>query len=406
MHVVIFEGSQWADFAPFTLTRPVFSLFSGTSTLLAKQIRATKPSRITLWVREEMVEYTRQKVVPTTGVPTSVNTPLDDEPALMFAARTLHFAQFDRPASECVVTEDDGLIKLAYASRPGLSHDDVLNKTGKWTSLRDLPRTMPQARFARHWGDYVSWNEESLLSDSIYWSDPAPEGGTQVQPEDIHARGKVKIMPGAILDASHGPILLDEGCVIGANAVIEGPAYIGPGTRITPLSYLRSGVSLGPQCRVGGEVSNTIFIGHSNKSHDGFMGDSYVGSWVNCGAGTTTSNLKSTYGEVHLTHGTRSLPSGRIFLGAGLGDHCKLATNTLLPSGSYVGAGTMIALSKRAPKFTPSFRFLTDDADEPFKPEKAAEVASRMQSRRQVQFDDLDKKMMEYAAKVAQTVEV
>ena len=406
MHVVIFEGSQWADFAPFTLTRPVFLLFSGTSTLLAKQLRATKPSRVTFWVREEMAEYTRQKVLPTLGIPGSVNTPLDDEPALLLGARTLHFAGLERPATECVVVEDDGLIKLAYASRPGLNYEDVLNKSAAWTSLRDLPRTMPQARFGRHWGDLVAWNEESLLSDSIYWSDPAPHGGHQVQPEDIHAKPGVKIMPGVVLDASHGPILLDENCVIGANAVIEGPVYIGTQSRISPQAYLRSGVSLGPQCRVGGEVSNSIFIGHANKSHDGFMGDSYVGAWVNCGAGTTTSNLKSTYGEVRLTLGVRSHDSGRMFLGAGLGDHAKLATNTLLPSGAYVGAGSMVALDKRAPKFTASFRFVTAESDEAMAVDKAAEVASRMQQRRSILFDEMDKKMMEYAAKIAPTVEL
>ena len=405
MHVVIFEGSHWPDFAPFTLTRPVFQLFSGTATLLQKQVRATKPTRVTLWVREEMAEYTRAKVLPTLGVPGNVNTVLDDEPALLLPARTLPLAALEKPSTECVVLADDGLIRLAYASRPGMGHEDVLDRTEAWTSLKDLPRTMPQARFARHWGDFVAWNEESLLADSIYWSDPPPAAGHHVNPDDIHARPGVRVMPGAVIDASVGPVLLDEGCVIGANAVIEGPVYIGPQTRVTPQAYIRSGTSLGPQCRVGGEVSNTIFIGHGNKSHDGFMGDSYVGAWVNCGAGTTTSNLKSTYGEVRLTIGTRQYDSGRIFLGAGLGDHAKLATNTLLPSGAYVGAGSMLAVSNRAPKFTASFRFVTDEGDETMAVDKAAEVAGRMQQRRGIKFDELDKSVLDSAAKTAPEVE-
>ncbi|MGC4031033.1 MAG: putative sugar nucleotidyl transferase [Tepidisphaeraceae bacterium] len=405
MHVVIFEGSQWAEFAPFTLTRPVFLLQSGAGTLLDKQLRATEPTRVTFWVRDEMAEFTRSSVVPTLNIPATVNTPLDDEPALIFAARTLHFSSFEKQNDECVV-EEDGLIKLAYARRPGLNHDDVLNRTDAWMSLKQLPRTMPQTRFPRHWGDLVAWNEESLLTDSIHWNDPAPAGGSQVQPEDIHAKPGVKIQPGTVLDASSGPILLDEGCVIGANCVIEGPCYIGKKTRISPLSVIKAGTSLGPQCRVGGEISNSIFIGHANKVHDGYMGDSYVGEWVNCGAGTTVSNLKSTYGEIRLTMGTRSLESGRIFLGAGLGDHAKLATGTLLSSGSYVGVSSMLATTKRAPKFTPSFRFITDDADEAMPVDKAAVVASRMEARRSVNFGELDQAILEYALNIAPTIEV
>ena len=408
MHVVIFEGSQWPAFAPFTLTRPVFQLVSGAGTLLQKQVRATKPTRLTLWVRDEMVDYVRQRVVPTTttlGVPTAVNTPLDGEPALMFAGRTLHLSNYERPAGECVFVEDDGLIQLAYAVRPGLSHDDVLTRSAAWQGLKDLPHAMPQARFPRHWGDLVAWNEESLLADSIHWRDPAPQGGHLIQPEDVHARPGVVVMPGAVLDASRGPILLDEACVIGANAVLEGPLYVGPRSRVLPLTYVHGGTTIGPNCRVAGEVSNSLFIGHTNKAHHGYVGDSYLGEWVNCGAGTTTSNLKSTYGEIRLTVGSRTVESGRMFLGAGIGDHAKLATGTLLPSGAYVGVGTMLAISERAPKFVPSFRFVTDDANEPTAADKAIEIAARMGQRRGKTFDALDRTVFEYASHAAEQVE-
>ena len=405
MHVVIFEGAFWSDFAPFTLTRPVFMLRSGAHTLLEKQIRATQPSRITFWVREEMADFIKRVVIPTLNVPASVNTPLDSEPACIFSGRTLHFARFERPAEPCIVAEDDGLIKVVYASLPGLSQDDVLNRSERWLELSKLPRTMPQARFGRHWGDLVAWNEESIMSDSIHWNEPPPTGGSHVNAENIHARDGVQIGPGAVLDASRGPILLDTRCSIGANSVIEGPVYIGVNSRITPLSYIRCGASIGPMCRVGGEVSNTIFLGHANKSHDGFVGDSYIGEWVNCGAGTTTSNLKSTYGEVRLVRGSQNLDSGRLLLGAGVGDHTKLATNTQLPAGAYIGTATLLALSGRAPKFVPSFRFITDDTNEPMAVDKAAAVAERMAQRRGKTFDPADRSIMDYAARAAREIE-
>lgn len=404
MHVVLFEGSLWTDFAPLTLTRPVFMLRSGASTLLDKQLRATRPTRLSLWVRQEMVDYVRTRVVPTLSVPVTINQPLDDEPALLLSARTLHFSTMEQPQEQCVVV-DDGLIKLAYVKSPGLSHDDVLSRSAKFKALHDLPNTMPQARFGRHWGDLVAWNEESLLTDSIHWNEPPPGGVACVRPESVHARKDVSIAPGVVLDATKGPILLDEGASIGANTVIEGPCYIGRNARVQALSNIRPGTTIGPVCRVGGEISNTIFQGYANKSHDGFLGDSYVGEWVNCGAGTTTSNLKSTYGEVRLTLGMRALASGRMLLGAALGDHAKTATHTQLPAGGYIGVASMIAVSHRGAKFTPSFRFVTDDSDEPIAVEKCCEIANRMQARREKSLDDVDKAILAYAAKIAPTVE-
>jgi len=404
MHVVLFEGSLWTDFAPFTLTRPVFMLRSGASTLLDKQIRATRPTRLSLWVRQEMVDYVRTRIIPTLSVPVTINMPLDDEPALMLAARTLHFSAMERPASECVVF-DDGLLKFAYVKAPGLSHDDMLARSPRFAALHDLPNTMPQARFGRHWGDLVAWNEESLLTDSIHWSEPPPPGATCLAPGNVHARSGVNVAPGVVLDASRGPILLDQGASIGANSVIEGPCYIGQNARVQPLSCIRPGTTIGPVCRVGGEISNTIFLGYSNKSHDGFIGDSYIGEWVNCGAGTTTSNLKSTYGEVRLTHGPRQLPSGRMLLGTGIGDHAKTATHTQLPAGGYIGVASMIAVSHRGAKFTPSFRFVTDESDESTPVEKCYEIANRMMARREKSLDDVDKAVLAYAARIAPEVE-
>ncbi|MBC7785857.1 MAG: hypothetical protein H7144_18675, partial [Burkholderiales bacterium] len=305
MHVVIFEGSHWTDFIPFSLTRPLFSMRTGTCTLLEKQIRATSPTRVTLWVRPEMEPFVQQYVVPMINVPVAINTPLDDEPALIFAARTLHFSKFERPAEECVVMEEDGLIRIAYARMPGLTHDDVMNRSDKWMRVSQLPQAMPQTRFPRHWADLVAWNEESIMCDSIYWRQPPPDAprAQLINPEDIHAEQGVSIGANAVLDASGGPILIDENVSIGANSVIEGPVYIGPGSRVSPLSLIRAGTTIGTVCRVGGEVGNSIFQSFSNKSHEGFLGDSYVGVWVNMGAGTTTSNLKSTYGLVKLQLG-------------------------------------------------------------------------------------------------------
>src|SRR4029079_16305029 len=115
--------------------------------------------------------------------------------------------------------------------------------------------------------------------------------------------------PGCVLDASKGPILVGAGATLGANCVIQGPCAIGAHSSVMPVALIRPGTTIGPGCKVGGEVSNTILQANSNKSHEGFLGDSYLGEWVNLGAGTTTSNLKNTYGEVSMKIGSREIAS-------------------------------------------------------------------------------------------------
>jgi UDP-N-acetylglucosamine diphosphorylase/glucosamine-1-phosphate N-acetyltransferase len=408
MHVVIFEGSHWTDFLPFALTRPVFAMHSGASTLLEKQIRATQPSRLTLWIRPEMEGFVRQYVLPTIDCPVSINTPLDDEPALVFSARTLHFSKLEAPQDSCaVIEEEDRLIRLAYVKMPGLSHQDVRDRSERWLSIRDLPQEMPQARFPRHWADLVAWNEESILSDSIHWKQPPPPapGAHLLNPDNIHAEPPVEIGVNVVLDARRGPILIASEASIGANSVIEGPCYIGPGARVSPLSLVCAGTSVGQCCRVGGEVRNSIFQSYANKSHDGFVGDSYIGEWVNLGAGTTTSNLKSTYGLVKLHLGSRPVQSDRVLLGAAIGDHSKTATNAQIPAGAYIGASSLVALTCRIPRFVPSFSFWTDDNRDDMSLDKAMDVASRMQARRSRSCTQIDRDILAYAARTARELE-
>src|SRR3712207_5436938 len=143
-----------------------------------------------------------------------------------------------------------------------------------------------------------------------------------------------------------------------------------------PLSIIRPGTSIGPMCKIGGEVSNSIVHGYSNKSHEGYLGDSYLGRWVNFGAATSTSNMKNTYGEISVKRGGRDVPTGRRFLGALVGDHTKTATQTRLVPGAYVGFCTSLSGSTSVPPFIPSYTFWSDRGTEPYQMNKAVEVTT------------------------------
>lgn len=412
MHVVIFEGNQWRTFAPFSLSRPVFLLPCGTGTLLDKQLRATNPTRVTLWVRPSMQDYCRRFVLPALPCPSQVNVPLDDEPAMILSGRTLHFSQYEHFDGQAVVVDEGAggpVVRQAVVHSPSLSQDDVLNRSDRWLRLLDLPHTMPQSRLPQYVWDLISWNEEAIVADFIAQREPSrpkPAGPYHlVEEQNIWFGPDVTLGPGCVLDGSKGPVILAEGSTVGAGAVLQGPCYLGPHSQATPLAYIRPGTSIGPMCKIGGEVSNSIILGSTNKSHYGYLGDSYVGEWVNLGAGTTTSNLKNTYGEISMNVDGGQVKTGRRFLGSLIGDHTKTAIGTHLMTGSYVGYCCMIAISRYAPRFIPSFSFLTDGGTQPYRLDKAAEIMKTVFARRNRPWTDADETMNHAAAEAARLVE-
>jgi UDP-N-acetylglucosamine diphosphorylase / glucose-1-phosphate thymidylyltransferase / UDP-N-acetylgalactosamine diphosphorylase / glucosamine-1-phosphate N-acetyltransferase / galactosamine-1-phosphate N-acetyltransferase len=412
MHVVIFEGNQWRTFAPFSLTRPVFMLPCGVGTLLDKQLRAFSPSRVTLWVRPEMVDFCKRFVLPNLPCPGDINVPLDDELTMICSGRSLHFSEYEVTDSESVLVDEGAggpFIRQAKVRSPGLSPADVLNRSDRWLRLQDLPRSMPQSRLPQYVWDLISWNEEAIVADFIALrepSQPIPAGPHHVvEPQNLWLGADVKLGPGCVLDGSRGPIILAEQVSVGANAVLQGPCYIGPHSQITALAYIRGGTSVGPMCKVGGEVSNSIILGYTNKPHDGFLGDSYIGEWVNLGAGTTVSNLKNTYSEIAMTVDNRQVKTGRRFLGSLIGDHTKIAIGTRLMTGSYIGYCCMIAASKFPPRFVPSFAYLTDDGMQMYRRDRAIDTMKSAFNRRNRAWTAGDEEMVRIAGEGARMVE-
>ena len=161
------------------------------------------------------------------------------------------------------------------------------------------------------------------------------------------------IEPGVVFDVRHGAVVIDRGAEVRSGTRLEGPCYIGAGARVLG-GFVRTSI-IGPRSVVRGEVSSTIFHGYANKAHDGFVGHSVIGRWVNLGAGTTTSNLKNTYGTVRLSVAGTTVDTGRQFLGSLIGDHAKTAIGTMLPTGTVVGAGANVfgdGLGKYVPPFS------------------------------------------------------
>ncbi len=195
--------------------------------------------------------------------------------------------------------------------------------------------------------------------------------------------GSAQVEPGVVFDVRQGPVVVDDGAEVRHGARLEGPLYIGPHT-IVWGGVIRHSV-IGPQCRVRGEVTDSIFLGYANKAHDGFLGHSVLGHWVNLGALTTTSNLKNTYGEVALDVAGTRISTGRQFLGTLFGDHVKTAIGTMLGTGTTVSVGANLFGSDAVPKYVPPFA-CGNAARERMDEVRFMKVAGRAMPRRGVEF--------------------
>ena len=168
----------------------------------------------------------------------------------------------------------------------------------------------------------------------------------------VACRG-AQVEPGVCFDVRKGAIVLEQGVEVRFGARLEGPLYVGAHTRVLGGPITNS--AIGPRCSARGEIASSVFVGYCNKGHDGFVGHSVLGPWSNLGAGTTTSNLKNTYGEVRLESPAGRFGTGRQFLGTLVGDHAKTAIGTMLSTGTIVSAGANVFGEGGVPKFVPPF---------------------------------------------------
>ena len=177
----------------------------------------------------------------------------------------------------------------------------------------------------------------------------------KVNDDKICIGDKVEIYAGVILDATNGPIVIDDNAIINNGAIIEGPVYIGKYSVISSGSRIRSNTYIGDSCKVGGEVSFSIFQGYSNKVHDGFLGHSFIGEWVNIGAGTNNSNLKNNYSSVNIALNNKTISTNLQFLGSFIGDYTRIAIGTNLNTGITIGFSANVFNYKMSQKHIDSF---------------------------------------------------
>lgn len=220
-------------------------------------------------------------------------------------------------------------------------------------------------------------------------------GVTALNPYNIWIGENVELKPGVVLDASDGPIVLDQGARVLANAVITGPAYIGKKSLVKVGAKIYGGTSVGPVCKIGGEVEGSIFQAYSNKQHDGFLGHSFVGEWVNIGADSNNSDLKNTYRTVgfHSYLSGARIDSGTMFLGALIGDHVKLGINTSVNTGCVIGIGSNLFGPDLISGFIPDFSWGPASQLGKYRLDRFCETAALVKARRDLEFSPAEREI-------------
>jgi len=286
------------------------------------------------------------------------------------------------------LTRDQGSAPAGFLCGDDLRADMIAQRTGL-QRVKDVEGVS---------GEYPTINTPwdildhlpTLLKDDLERAEPL-DGHCKAQSFgdhriDIHP--SATLFPTTVLDASNGAIRIEASVVIRPNAVIIGPCWISEGSTVYEAGIIKANTSIGPCCKVSGEVGGTIFQGYANKCHDGHLGDSVIGEWVNFGAGTTNSNLLNTYGEIVVMDldGIRH-KTDRNYVGCFVGDHVKFAINTRIMTGSIIGMGAMIATSTPVPAPTPRFAWLTDGGSRTYRISKFLDVARTVMARRDKELD-------------------
>jgi len=389
MQVVIFEDGQHRSFGPLTLLRPTFDLRCG-ALLLREKLEVRRPDWPCLLAPRARLAEVVAEEHPGRGLDA-----LTEEPTLFLSARVV---VDDGLLNAIVDVSGEALLTSGTTPVGAIVRDGVRDGVGALVdsggdlSCLGLERTSEvQARVVTYPWDLVRLTPREIAYDARALETLGQSGadvhsaGHLLEPARIALGPDTCVGPGAVLDARRGEIIVGRGVEIMPNAYVEGPAAIGDGCTIRACATIYGGVSIGPACKVGGEVAESVFHSFTNKQHGGFLGHSYLGSWVNLGAGTENSDLKNNYGTVRVELDGEVIDTGSMFVGATIGDHSKTAIQTTLSTGAVVGVFCNVMAGGFPPKSIRSFSWGTETGFVDHEIERALDTARRVMARRGVE---------------------
>ncbi|MFY0629367.1 MAG: GlmU family protein [Flavobacteriaceae bacterium] len=380
MNYILFDGNVRNSLLPFTYTRPVADIRIGILTIREKweKVLGLTTTTITeeyLGAKYPMVEMEENILINASFIPSKELVKqvkrLKKNQAIFKGEDVIAFYTTDSQEEVDFNTYE----QIEFES-------DLLQVNNTW--------------------DIFSLNDKAIEADFELLtegrkSQPIPEGVQCVGKENIFIEEGATVAF-SILNASTGPIYIGKDALIMEGSIVRGPFAICENAVLKMGAKIYGATTLGPHCKVGGEVNNSVLFGYSSKGHEGFLGNSVLGEWCNIGADTNTSNLKNNYAEVKLWNyeTERFAKTGLQFCGLMMGDHSKCGINTMFNTGTVIGVSANIFGSGFPRNFVPSFSWGGASGFTAYQLKKVFEVAEVVMKRRNIELSEIDKNILEH----------
>jgi UDP-N-acetylglucosamine diphosphorylase/glucosamine-1-phosphate N-acetyltransferase len=395
MNIILFDDPVLrANLLPLTFTRPVAEIRIGIMTIAEKWRHLS--SEVVSYLTQDYLQGKFSQLLDG-GKNMYINGAICPTAELM--------AQIRRLPVGGTLYQDDFLVALNTDSQELHSVEEIYRHSAAERNQVALP---PHSVITQLW-DIFRFNGPQIRADfqlvtNGRVSQPISDPHTVAYNAENIFIEEGASFKAAILNAENGPIYIGKNAQVQEGTVIRGPFAICEESVINMGGKMRGDVTVGPYCKVGGEISNCVFFGYSNKGHDGFLGNSVVGEWCNFGADTNTSNLKNNYSNVKLySHAQEKfVDTGLQFCGLIMADHAKTGINTMFNTGTVVGVGANVFGAGYPPNFIPSFTWGGGAEPQTFQLPKFYEVAQAVLSRRGLSVTQEDRAIFNYLFDVTQ----
>lgn len=387
MNIYVFEDQDFLDFSPISLTRAVFDIRFGQSTFLERIIKVFPGHSVSLIVRDDLKELISERY-PKLDV-----NPNHFEEGLWVSGSVI----WTRESAKLLSAENTAFMKNNKVVAAKLSSSNASRWISNGGPLKSKLTNIQLKNIEVHQCNYL-WdiikfikqtiNDDASELNSINFAD-YPKTNL-INPDKIFIKN-AKVMPGAMINAEKGSVIIEDKAVISGQTYIEGPVFIGANTLINPLTKIKNSI-IGKKCKIGGEVESSIIQGYTNKAHEGHLGDSFLGEWINLGAGTSNSNLKNNYNSVKVSLNENLIDTNRVHIGCFIGDHVKTAIGTLINTGTVIGTASMISTYGFSPVNLPPFSWFINRNSEKMDFEKFVLTADKVKRRRKKSFTSIEKK--------------
>lgn len=401
MKLCIVEDQHYQNLYPLTKTRPVFGLRCGAFTLEERMLKILSP-------RIDTVHYImRPELEPVWKVKNKAHADVSfDIPEkghrLILNGRVL----FDQQSLKKILSKtEDGKSSIwltdgTWAAMYIPSKYSDINTEELRSEEYDLSMFRNQmylnVELITYPWDLVNHNSAMIYSDYIFICKqlnqlrfpPLPDTVAIMEKQNLKIGKHTEIYPFVTFDGTRGPIIIGDNVTIESGAFIQGPVSIGDNCLVSANSKIYRNTSLGDTCKVGGELSHSILHGFTNKRHSGFIGNSYIGEWVNLGAGTNNSNLKNNYNKITVSRNGEEIETGTQFVGLFMGDHSRAAISTKFNTATFVGVGCNIFGDGFPPKQVDDFTWGGIEDSDLYDFPKFIENVRRMMIRREKELSD------------------